>query len=894
MGGPSAHGQRNKGHKAGKHAGKSARDKHKLKKEGGSGPRTSIKSASHSNKLERAQASKQHRDAKRNELLEARRRHSAPVVVAILPLSADVNPAPLLAGLLAAAGSPGTTAAAADGSLCTILAQGRRRVRLTLLPAPLDRDDPLAIVDLAKAAEVLLLLLPGQEGAVSVDAAGSSCLTVLRAMGLPSTIAVVLNQQQQHGSTAAVTVTADAMGIDGEDDAAATGGAAASAKGSSADLKRRSAAKKRAEKALQQHLPGDTKLVAGDNTQDMQQLLRTVADSMPQLPVWRRQRPYVMVQQASFQLNGQQQQQDDQQQQQLGQLRLTGYVRAQGLSANQLITVPGAGDFRILRIEGPPDPAAAIAQPPPQQRQHKKGGAMDMDMQDVAGAAAAAGAVLALPDPEQQEALVRENEPDPLDGEQTWPTEEELAAAAGGSKLRKRRLPAGTSEYQAAWILDDDEVSGSDDNDDEEEDDDAAMAEDAAAAGGAPSAVPLSEDLASEEDYGAAAGDEGDDDASMMGDDEEAEQAAAQRLREELKAKRMAEAEDAEYPDEIDTPQDMPARQRFAKYRGLKSFRSSPWDAREGLPAEYGRVFAFENFKRTAKRAHEAVARATDGSDPCCVLPGSWVTLVLADVPAAAAAAVLERTAAAAAAAAACAAAAAGDDGMSLDAGVTSATGAVPLTVYGLLQHEAKLSVVNFSMKKAASYTETIRNKEELLLVCGLRSFTGQPVLSDDAQGADKNKMERFLHPGKTAVGSLYAPISFPPLPLLAFKVVPGQKPQLAATGALRSCDPDRLVVKKIVLSGYPVRVHKTRGVVRLMFFNPDDIRWFKPVELWTKSGRRGRITEPLGTHGAFKARFDGPVQQRDAVCMSLYKRVFPKWPAAAQQQGGLGMASFA
>jgi hypothetical protein len=47
-------------------------------------------------------------------------------------------------------------------------------------------------------------------------------------------------------------------------------------------------------------------------------------------------------------------------------------------------------------------------------------------------------------------------------GEQTWPTEEELAAAAaaGGAKLRKRRLPAGTSEYQAAWILDDDEGSG--------------------------------------------------------------------------------------------------------------------------------------------------------------------------------------------------------------------------------------------------------------------------------------------------------------------------------------------------------------------------------------------------------------------------------------------------
>jgi pre-rRNA-processing protein TSR1 len=74
--------------------------------------------------------------------------------------------------------------------------------------------------------------------------------------------------------------------------------------------------------------------------------------------------------------------------------------------------------------------------------------------------------------------------------------------------------------------------------------------------------------------------------------------------------------------------------------------------------------------------------------------------------------------------------------------------------------------------------------------------------------------------------------------------------------------------------------VHKSKAVVRFMFHNPDDVRWFKPVELWTKHGRRGRITEPLGTHGAFKARFDGPVQQRDAVCLSLYKRAFPKWPA--------------
>lgn len=47
-----------------------------------------------------------------------------------------------------------------------------------------------------------------------------------------------------------------------------------------------------------------------------------------------------------------------------------------------------------------------------------------------------------------------------------------------------------------------------------------------------------------------------------------------------------------------------------------------------------------------------------------------------------------------------------------------------------------------------------------------------------------------------------------------------------------------------------PPQVHKTKAVVRFMFHNPDDVRWFRPVELWTKAGRRGRIREPVGGGG--------------------------------------------
>lgn len=68
--------------------------------------------------------------------------------------------------------------------------------------------------------------------------------------------------------------------------------------------------------------------------------------------------------------------------------------------------------------------------------------------------------------------------------------------------------------------------------------------------------------------------------------------------------------------------------------------------AHVACPQDYARVFAFENPKRTQRRAKEAAARVGAAGDPNGVPAGTYVELHVADMPAEAAARVLARVAA--------------------------------------------------------------------------------------------------------------------------------------------------------------------------------------------------------------------------------------------------------
>jgi len=139
---------------------------------------------------------------------------------------------------------------------------------------------------------------------------------------------------------------------------------------------------------------------------------------------------------------------------------------------------------------------------------------------------------------------------------------------------------------------------------------------------------------------------------------------------------------------------------------------------------------------------------------------------------------------------------------------------------------------------------------------------------------------------GAFFAASVFGPVTYTPCPVMVFRECDGssedgssnvQRKELVATGSMIGADADRIIVKRIVLTGYPVRVHKRHATVKYMFYNPEDVKWFKPAGLYTKHGLQGNIVESVGDHGTMKCLFNAPIMQHDTVCLPLYKRLFPK-----------------
>uniref|UniRef100_A0A8C8CRQ8 Pre-rRNA-processing protein TSR1 homolog n=1 Tax=Oncorhynchus tshawytscha TaxID=74940 RepID=A0A8C8CRQ8_ONCTS len=744
--------QKNKGHKHGKH-----RTKGEIERENKG--RVSVTALTKKQRKEARKMDKRHKanQLRRNKkdlvLTEKRRlgsRDGPPHLVAVVALHAGVD-AEAVTRLLRCEGAGGLVRE--ENSVCGVsdsfgLVMPRFKQRFTFLP------DMHSLLDVVKVADSLVFVLDSTEG---WDSYGDHCLSCLFSQGLP----------------------AHALVCQGVSDLA---------------VKKRVDSRRALAKISEIRFPG-ARLFPLDSDQDATLMLRHLGAQRQRRLGFRSRRPHLLAQQVSYTPNSSEG--SGGAPTGLGTLCVSGYVRGCPLQVDRLVHISGFGDFLLSQIDAPIDPLPLNSMTPRPAKPGKEG---DVDMQD-GGVEAASVRVLMKADPARRESLQAEAEVDPMDGEQTWPTDTELLERVVTLNYMLDLWSQCCCWHPLYGYFE--------------------LVHDAASVGGSEE----EEELNSTSDKGGA-------DQRYDEHMDEAEEGEGLKRYREARANEM-------FPDEVDTPLDQSAKNRFQRYRGLKSFRSSPWDPLENLPADYSRIFQFQSFERTRRRVLAEAAQEEEGA-----MVGWYVTLHVVDVPPT----VME----------------------SVQAGR-------PLVLVSLLPHEQKMSVMHMLVRRHPSNTDPIKSKEELVFHCGFRRFRACPIFSQHTS-ADKHKLERFLRADAPTVVSVYAPITFPTAGVLLFKQREDGMQDLVGTGSLLSCDPQRVVLKRIVLSGHPFKINRRSAVCRYMFFNRDDILWFKPVELRTKWGRRGHIKEALGTHGHMKCVFDSQMRSQDTVMMNLYKRVYPRW----------------
>jgi pre-rRNA-processing protein TSR1 len=192
-------------------------------------------------------------------------------------------------------------------------------------------------------------------------------------------------------------------------------------------------------------------------------------------------------------------------------------------------------------------------------------------------------------------------------------------------------------------------------------------------------------------------------------------------------------------------------------------------------------------------------------------------------------------------------------------------------------------------ISRHTEYTAPVRSKDPMHVQIGFRRFLAAPIFSEiDPHVTDRGQLKRFLPIDDKPtyyMATMYSRITFPPATVLMFAahVLGSSKNDfpfnpLVASGQLIGPNPNKLILKRSVLTGYPKSVEQHHAVIRHMFYNASDVNFFKTVELWTKFKTKGRIEKSRGLKGIFDASFEKTLTQKSPVHISLYKRQFPVW----------------
>ena len=110
---------------------------------------------------------------------------------------------------------------------------------------------------------------------------------------------------------------------------------------------------------------------------------------------------------------------------------------------------------------------------------------------------------------------------------------------------------------------------------------------------------------------------------------------------------------------------------------------------------------------------------------------------------------------------------------------------------------------------------------------------------------------------------TFYGPMTLPNTGFCAFNTLSGEAPgfRVSATGVILDNDRSTKIVKKLKLTGVPLKIFKNTAFVKDMFNSPLEVAKFEGASVRTVSGVRGQIKKALAKpEGAFRATFEDKI----------------------------------
>ena len=209
---------------------------------------------------------------------------------------------------------------------------------------------------------------------------------------------------------------------------------------------------------------------------------------------------------------------------------------------------------------------------------------------------------------------------------------------------------------------------------------------------------------------------------------------------------------------------------------------------------------------------------------------------------------------------------------------ITNFSPTYPLLVGGLNPTETRFGFLQTRIKRHRWHKKILKTNDPLIISLGWRRFQTQLIYSI-SDSRTRNRMLKYTPEHLHCFGTFWGPLIPPNTGFCAFNTLSPSAPyfRVAATGVVLSLDATTTIVKKLKLTGTPLKIYKNTAFIQNMFHTSLEIAKFESASIRTVSGIRGQIKRALAKpEGAFRATFEDKILMSDIVFLRAWYPIKP------------------